>query len=98
MRIRSNRGKIQRILSIQKGVLRSCRYTHNNSKIQEKTDRTLEYRTPSWLDDIIVVTQGSKQDHERKLFDILNKLDKAGYRASKRKSEFFMSQTQWLGT
>ena len=80
MRICSNRLKIQRILSIQKGVLRSCQYTHNNSII----DRKLEYSTPEWLDDINVVTRGSKQDHERKLFDILNKLEKAGYRASKK--------------
>ena len=60
---------------------------------QEKKDRTLEYSTPACLDDISV-TRGSKQDHGRKLFDILNQLEKAGYRASKRKSEFFMSQTE----
>ena len=46
---------------------------------QERTDRTLEYCTPAWLDDIIIVTRGSKQDHENKLFDVLNKLEKAGY-------------------
>ena len=27
---------------------------------QEKIDRTLEYCTPAWLDDIIVVTRGKK--------------------------------------
>ena len=64
---------------------------------QEKIDRTLEYCTPAWLDDIIVVTRGNKQDHEKKLFDVLNKLEKAGYRASKKKSEFFMNETKWLG-
>ena len=51
---------------------------------QENIDRTLEYSTPAWLNDIIIVTRGSKQEHEKKLFDILNKLDKAGYRASKK--------------
>ena len=30
---------------------------------QEKIDRTLEYSTPAWLDAIIVVTRGSKQEH-----------------------------------
>ena len=64
---------------------------------QEKIDRTLEYCTPAWLDDIIIVTRGSKQDHEKKLFDVLDKLEKAGYRASKKKSEFFMKETKWLG-
>ena len=63
---------------------------------QEKVDRTLEYCTPAWLDDIIVVTRGSRQDHEKKLFDVLNKLEKAGYRASKKKSEFFMNRMKWL--
>ena len=63
---------------------------------QEKIDRTLEYSTQAWLDDIIIVTPGSKQEHEKKLFDILNKLEKAGYRASKKKSEFFMNRIKWL--
>ena len=60
---------------------------------QEKIDRTLEYSTPAWLDDTIVVTRGNKQKHEKKLFDVLSKLEKAGYRASKRKSEFFFPKT-----
>ena len=62
-----------------------------------KIDRTLEYCTPAWLDDIIVVTRGSKQEHEQKLFDVLNILEKTGYRAGKKKSEFFMNKTKWLG-
>ena len=49
------------------------------------------------MDDIIVVIRGNKQDHEKKLFDVLNKLEKAGYRASKKKSEFFMNRIKWLG-
>ena len=36
----------------------------------------------------------NKQDHVKKLFDIVNRLEKAGYRASKRKSDFFMKQTK----
>ena len=86
MRNRNNRGKIRRRLPNQKEILRCCRYTHNISK---KFGRTLAHCSPAWLDDIILVTWGSKQDHERKLFEILNKLEKSGYRASKRKSEFF---------
>ena len=44
--------------------------------LQEKIDRTLEYCTPAWLDDIIIVTRGSEQDHKKKLFDVLDKLEK----------------------
>ena len=64
---------------------------------QEKINRTLEYCTPAWQDDINVVTRGSRQDHEKKLFDVLNKLEKAGYRASKKTSELFMNRLKWLG-
>ena len=64
---------------------------------QEKIDRNLEYCTPAWLDDIIVVTRGDRKEHEKKLFDVLKKLKDAGYRASERKSEFFLKCTKWLG-
>ena len=33
----------------------------------EKTDRTLEHQTPVWLDDIIIVTRGTKEEHTQKL-------------------------------
>ena len=64
---------------------------------QEKNNRTLEYCTPAWLDDIIVVTRGDRKDHEKKLFDVLKKLEDAGYRASEKKSEFFQNKMKWLG-
>ena len=64
---------------------------------QEKIDRTLDYFTPAWLDDIIVVTRGDRKDHEKKLFDVLKKLENAGYRASEKKSEFFQYKIKWLG-
>ena len=51
---------------------------------QERIDRTLEYSPPAWLDDKIVVTRGNKQEHEKKIFDVLSKIEKAGYRASKK--------------
>ena len=63
---------------------------------QEKFDRTLEYLTPAWLDDIIVVTRGNREDREKKLFDVQFYQTYAGYRASK-KSEFFKNKMKWLG-
>ena len=65
--------------------------------LQETKDRTLEYSTPAWLDDTIVVTRGDREEHENKLFNILKKLEDAGYRAKERKSEFFLNKTKWLG-
>ena len=35
---------------------------------QEKNDRTLEYSTPAWRDEIIVVTRGDRKEHENKLY------------------------------
>ena len=64
---------------------------------QDKIDRTLEYYTPAWLDDIIVVTSRDREECENKLFDVLKKLEDAGYRASERKSEFFLNKTKWFG-
>ena len=61
---------------------------------QEKIDRTLEYSTPAWLDDIIVVTRGDRKEHEKKLFDVIKKLEDAGYRTSERKFEFFLNSTK----
>ena len=94
MRICTNRGNFSGYYQFKKGFYGLADIP---TIFQEKIDRTLEYCTPAGLDDIIVVTRGSKQDHEKKLFDVLNKLEKAGYRASKRKSEFFINQTKWLG-
>ena len=61
---------------------------------QEKIDRTLEYSTPALLDDIIVVTRGSREGHEKKLFNVLKK---QGDRASEKTSEFFLNKRKCLG-
>ena len=94
MRIRNNRLKIQRILPIQKIDIPTI--------FQEKIDRALEYSTSALLDYIIVVSEVNRITKEnlsilKKLKNKLNKLEKAGYRAKRRKYEFFMSQTIWSG-
>ena len=57
----------------------------------------MEFCTPASLDDFRVVTQGDGKDHEKKLFDVLRKLENAGYRASEKKSEFFQNKMKWFG-
>ena len=57
--------------------------------VQEKTDQTLENKHPAWLDDIIVVTKGSKEEHMKELIDVLTILENAGYRLSETESKFF---------
>ena len=59
---------------------------------QEKIDQTLENKHPAWLDDILIVTKGTKEQHKRELTEVLTKLENAGYRLSENKSEFFKSE------
>ena len=57
----------------------------------------MNYETPVWLDKIIVVTRGDKNKHQEKLFKTLKQLQEApGYRASEKKSEFFLEETIWM--
>ena len=49
------------------------------------------------MDDIICVTNGSADDHERELRELLNKREKSRYRASKKKTEMFKKELIWLG-
>ena len=62
------------------------------TKFQGKSDWTLEYCTPALLDDIIVLTREDQQDHEKKLFEILNKLEKARYRPRYQKIQILHEQ------
>ena len=64
---------------------------------QEKIDQTLENKHPAWLDDIIVVTKGSKEQHKKELIDVLTRLKNAGYKLSEIKSEFFKMEIEWIG-
>ena len=85
----THRRKIQRILYIHEGFYGLA---DTPTIFQEKIDRTLEYCTPKWLDDKIVVSRRDKQEHEKNLFDVLNKLEKTEYRARKNKPDFFMNK------
>ena len=64
---------------------------------QEHIDKVLEFKTPVWLDDIICVTNGTIDEHEREVREVLTKLQNAGYRASERKTELFKQEITWLG-
>ena len=49
---------------------------------QEKINQTLENKHPAWLDDIIIVTNGSKEQHRKELIEVIARLEIAGYRLS----------------
>ena len=64
---------------------------------QTKIDKALNYQTPAWQDDTIIVTRSTAADHESELTQILSKLEEHGYKASERKSKLFQHSTEWWG-
>ena len=51
----------------------------------------LEFKTPVWLDDIICVTNGTIDEHEQEVREVLNRFQNAGYRA-REKTELFKQE------
>ena len=52
---------------------------------QEWIDTTLEHKHMAWLDDIIIVTKGSIDEHETEVRETMKKLEQAGYRLNPKK-------------
>ena len=61
---------------------------------QERIDKTLEFKHPAWLDDIIIVTKGTIDKHEAEVKETMENLEKAGYRLHPNKCEFFKQETE----
>ena len=57
----------------------------------------MDKKRPTWLDEIIVLTMGSKQKRMDELIDVLTRLKNAGYRRSEYKSELFNTEIEWIG-
>ena len=51
---------------------------------QEKMHRTVGHQIPVWLDDIILVTRGTKEQHTQNLDTVQTKFENEGYKASKK--------------
>ena len=60
---------------------------------QEHIDKVQEYKTQIWLDDMICNINGTIEEHEQKLREVLLKLQEAGYRASERITELLKKLT-----
>ena len=63
---------------------------------QEKIVRTLGHQIRVWLDDIIIATRGTKEQHTQNLKSVVTKLEDEGYKASKKKFNFYQKETVWL--
>ena len=64
---------------------------------QERIDKTLEFKHPAWLDDIIIVTKGTIEKHEAEVKETMRKLENAGYKSHPKKCEFFKQEAEWIG-
>ena len=51
----------------------------------------------AFLDDIIIITKGSIEDHETEIDKVLYKLDKENLAISLQKFEFLQTEITWLG-
>ena len=69
----------------------------NPTVFQEHIDKVLEFKAPVWHDDIICVTNGTIEEHEQELREILSKIQETGYRASERKTELFRNELNLVG-
>ena len=64
---------------------------------QEWIDKTLDFKHPAWLDDIIIVTKGSVEKHETEVKATMKKLEEAVYRLNPNKCELFKKEAEWIG-
>ena len=64
---------------------------------QERIDKTLEFKQPAWLHDIIIVTKRTIDKFEAEVKETMEKLEKAGYRLHPNKCEFFKPEAEWIG-
>ena len=64
---------------------------------QERIDTTLDHKHPAWLDDIIIVTKGSIEEHETEVRETMKKWEQVGYRLNPKKCEIFKKEIEWVG-
>ena len=64
---------------------------------QEKIVQTLENKHPAWLDDILVVTKGTKEQHKRELIEVLPKIRNRVVQIGGKQNGIFQNQKEWVG-
>ena len=69
------------------------------AEFQKAMDRTPNHakNTFCFLNDILIVSKGSEQQHEKLIMNVLEKLDKKNLALKLSKSEFFQNKVNWLG-
>ena len=63
---------------------------------RKKIDKSLEYKMPAWQDDFIIATRSTAEQHMTQVSLVLEKHEKAVYKASKEKSKVLRNEVNWL--
>ena len=64
---------------------------------QVRTHKTLEYKHPAWLDDIMEVTKVDVKKHYAEVRETMKKLENAGFSLNPNKCEFFKREIERVG-
>ena len=69
------------------------------AEFQKAINRTLNHaeNTFCFLDEILIVSKGSAEEHEKLIMNVLEKLDKENLALKLLKCEFFQNEANWLG-
>ena len=69
------------------------------AELQKAMDRTLNHaqNTFCFLDDILIVSKGEENEHEKLVRNVLLKLNEENLALKISKCEFFQSSVNWLG-
>ena len=69
------------------------------AEFHKAMDRTFTHamNTFSFLDDILIVSEGEKHEHEKLVIDVLKKLDNENLALKLEKCDFFQTERNWLG-
>ena len=69
------------------------------AEFEKAMERTLNRakNTFCFLDDILIVSKGSEQEHEKLIMNVLEKLDRENSALKLSKCEFFQNEVNWLG-
>ena len=91
MHIHRYRRRVYGVLSFSKRISRTGRNTNNFPR----TDRqTIEFKHPTWLDEIIIVTKENIEEHEKEVKETMKKLEEAGYRLQPKICDFFQKEAE----
>ena len=76
---------------------------YGSTDLPAEFQKAMEYtliglkNTYCFLDDILIVSKGSNQDHEKYVLNCVNRLKEINLRINPPKFHFFNLETDWLG-